>query len=110
MDYYDIYSDTENDINGKNNDIVDRIDTKYMDLDYYEHIWDLYQTLLDILDEHSIAILQDCKFKDFYNFIHGGKEYIKSLKLKENKKLNILPVQLMSQKNEIFLKNNCPKK
>ena len=105
MNDYDIYSDTENGINGKHNDIMDIIEKKYMDLDYYDHIWDLYQELLDILDEYSISILQECKFKDFYNFIHGGNEYIKSLQLKENKKLNILPVQFMTHNENTFSKN-----
>ena len=36
------------DINCKHNDIIDIIEQKYEDLDYYEHIWDLYQELLDI--------------------------------------------------------------
>ena len=104
MNDYDIYSDTENVINGKHNNIIDLIEQKYTDLDYYEHVWDLYHELLDILDEHSIAILQECKFKDFYNFLHGGNEYIKSLKLIKEKNLNILPVQLITQKWDTFSK------
>ena len=100
----EINNPSENVINGKHNDIIDIIEQKYRDLDYYEHVWDLYQELLDILDEHSIAILQECKFKDFSNFLHGGNEYIKSLKLITEKNLNILPVQFNILKKDNFSK------
>ena len=48
--------------------------------------------------------MQECKFKDFYNFLHGGNDYIKSLKIMKNEKLNRLPVQFIIKKKDPFSK------